>query len=280
MPIVSEGSKAMQDYFGFAQRTQRDPHDGETRRSYLENIAAHAAYTNEERDLCRDQSKIVLETRIRMSSPAQPVLASGDGGPNAARFAQFSLDHELAIAYENWCERTDRVLHRYDNVQDFLDLNHGGHLAPVRSALAMAIPQAMYAVWNDRFSRSNDFKERLETAWKPIGQLMVIATRGHQDSDHQYIRNIIFSTENAIKYGDDAVTGLDGTLTQLTRSRLEVLNQMVNNLRRFYTLFNDTNLKDAVDQALVPFTNELAAAFPEATLPRCDNPENYDEEDD
>ena len=80
MTTISDAAKATQDYFGFAQSRNLDPHDSHTRYAYLDTLANNPAYTDEQRNHCAEQSRNVIETRLNIGQPAQPIRAKGDEG--------------------------------------------------------------------------------------------------------------------------------------------------------------------------------------------------------
>ena len=77
MTTVSEGAKALQDYFGYVQRHNRDPHNAQTRDDYMTFVNSSPAYSASERTLCAEQSKLVIELKLnRPNSLARPMTAT------------------------------------------------------------------------------------------------------------------------------------------------------------------------------------------------------------
>ena len=119
MTTISDAAKATQDYFGFAQFRNLDPHNSDTRNTYLEAIANNPAYTDEQRVHCAEQSRNVIETRLNIGQPAQPIRASQDNGP-VEPTVTVHLANALNTQYKVWCTENGRHPTDYPNVAEFL----------------------------------------------------------------------------------------------------------------------------------------------------------------
>ena len=251
MNNVSEASKALQDYFGFAQRHGRDPHAADTRDDYLEEITNSPAYTPEEIQFCHEQSLLVLETRINPPGrTAQPVRASGDLGPGA--LGVFDLAAALKVDYEAWCRNTDNSAHDYANVAKFLE-------SGVRDAIMYSVDQlttpAAYAVWHNTFSRPNTFRERMAEPWKYMESLQKWTL--DQGGDHfdmrESVRACITNTSNVytLLVPTEEVRR-DGQVTVGTRVKMKAIRDMMSQLSTLADLVRPeyAPLAEAIDRAL------------------------------
>ena len=105
-----------------------------------------------------------------------------------------------------------------------------------------------------------------------------------------HLYTIITTAESFIKDPIAPEVIIDGKPSSITLARLRVLDDMVRSLKNLKATYpKELRLHKAIDEALVPFQNELREAFPEVSLPIPTFPEresfhdyhdNYDDDDD
>ena len=82
------------------------------------------------------------------------------------------------------------------------------------------------------------------------------------------IRDSINTAESFIKDPIAPEVIIDGKPSSITLARLRVLDDMVRSLKNLTAMYpKELRLHKAIDEALVPFQNELREAFPEVSLP-------------
>ena len=284
MTTISDAAKATQDYFGFAQFRNLDPCDSDTRNAYLETIANNPAYTDKQRAHCAEQSRNVIETRLSIGQPAQPIRAKGDEGSEEPEITAH-LANSLNTQYKAWCTENGRHPTDYVNVAEFLGSHtHAIELAAMTAVLPL-VTSLMYSVWHRNYSRPNNFKERVASAWESIDNLHRTShnfTELYTANMHLY--TIIFTAESFIKDPIAPEVIIDGKPSSMTLARLRVLDDMVRSLRALREFYpKQPCLHKAIDEALVPFQHELREAFPEVDYPIPTFPEResfYDYHDD